>query len=141
MSNRTDKAPDNAKGKQSSRGIRQATNAPESLDLNETNSANFKAMLETNEAVFDAMAAINIEIAAFASRRLQDNLARSEAMMKCEEPEDFLRAQFDYNKVVLGQYFNEAAKLMTMAARVTEQCLQPLQARSLSALREFHDHH
>lgn len=122
--------------------VEQNKSTPEAFDvgqLAEANHANLQTFLETNEAVFGAMATMNQEVAAFASRRLQYNIARSEALMKCSEPEDLLRTQLDFNRVAFEQYFAEAAKLMTMAAEVTELCCKPLEARSLSALHDLND--
>lgn len=120
-----------------SKPSRSESGAFDMAHLAEVNHANLQAFLDANEAALGAMGAMNQELAAFASRRLRYNIARSEALMKCSQPEELLHEQMDYGRVTLEQYFTEAAKLMTMAAEVTEFCWRPLEARSRSALDEI----
>ncbi len=118
---------------------RQAQSAP--IDMNalaEANQANMEAVMASGAAFFDAMTTVNQELAGFATRRLQMTIERSAVLMRCDQPETLLRAQMDFGRITFEQHLIEAAKLMTMAAEITETCWRPLQTRSLSALRELH---
>ena len=123
----------------SGKGVHQGQAAPIDMStLAEANQANLEAVMASGAAFFDAMTTMNQELAGFAARRLRMTIERSEALMRCDQPETLLRAQMDFSRLAYEQYLIEAAKLMTMAAEITEDCWRPLQTRSLSALHELH---
>ncbi len=123
----------------SGKGVHQGQRAPIGMStLAEANQANLEAVMASGAAFFDAMTTMNQELAGFATRRLQMAIERSEALMRCDQPETLLQAQMDFSRHAYEQYLIEAAKLMTMAAEITEECWRPLQTRSLSALHQLH---
>lgn len=110
--------------------------APDYGNLLERNGENLKAVIRANEAVLDGMAALSRELMDFGSARLRHDMEASESLLQCRDPEQAFRMQCEFARAATEQYFQEANKLMSIAAKVARDCWTPLEDRTRAALRE-----
>jgi len=112
-----------------------ATVAPQSADsLFATGDANLTAALRAGEAMLKGMATIQQEIAEYASAELKQGFSASESLRDCRDPAALFNLQCDLARQATQRFFDEAAKLMSLAARIGDECWQPFEERTKATL-------
>lgn len=121
-------------------GVRQqAAKSAENTDytaLFQSNGAAFAAALRSGEAMLHGMAEINREVMTFAADRLRKNFEVSESLLGCRDPAQAFGVQVDHAEQATRAYFEEATRLVTLAARLSEECLQPIEQQTRETLSQ-----
>jgi hypothetical protein len=98
------------------------------------NGENFEAIVRANEALASGMAAWGQEVMGFASKRLSENMKRSESLMQCKDPEQAFDLTCDFARKATEQYLEEANKLLGLVSDISRSCWTPLERRTKEAL-------
>lgn len=104
--------------------------------LFQSNGAAFAAAMRSGEAMLHGMAEINREVMTFAADRLRKNLEVSESLLGCRDPAQAFGVQVDHAQQATQAYFEEATRLVTLAARLSEECLQPIERQARETLSQ-----
>lgn len=132
-----------ARSKTISRGAstrQQAAESAENTDytaLFQSNGAAFAAAMKSGEAMLHGMAEINREVMTFAADRLRKNFEMSESLLGCRDPAQALGVQVDHAQKATQAYFEEATRLVDMATRLSEECLQPIEIQTRETLGQL----
>lgn len=102
----------------------------------ETNGAAFAAAMQASEAMLEGMAEINREMVNFATDRLRKSFETSESLMGCHDPAQAFGVQCEHARAATQAYLEEATRLMGLAAKVSDQCLESVEARTRDALNQ-----
>jgi hypothetical protein len=114
--------------------------APESVEqqaIVEQNQANLVAFVEANEAIMAGMAALGAEVVGFGTKRLRDNMERTETLLSCRDPEQAFRVQCEFFEQATQHYLEQANQVMTIMTAMTQNFLAPLEERTRETLREL----
>jgi hypothetical protein len=103
------------------------------------NQANLAAFVEANEAIMAGMATLSAEVVGFGTKRLRDNMERTESLLACRDPEQAFRVQCEYFEQATQQYLDQANQVMTIMAAITQNFLAPFEERTKATLRELND--
>jgi hypothetical protein len=117
-----------------------APSAPESAEqqvIIEQNQANLVAFVEANEAIMAGMAALGAEVVGFGTKRLRDNMERTETLLACRDPEQAFRVQCEFFEQATQHYLEQANQVMTIMTAMTQSFLAPLEERTRETLREL----
>lgn len=93
----------------------------------ETNGAALAAAMQASEAMLQGLAELNREMMNFATDRLRKGIETSESLMGCQDPAEAFGVQCDHARGAAEAYFAEAARLMGLAAKVSDQCLESIE--------------
>jgi len=93
--------------------------------------------LESQRAILDGMAEIGQEVMTFMSRRLQEDMDASQSLMTCKTPEEAFHVQRRFAETATREYFEEARKVMELAARVARDGWAPMERRTAAALKNL----
>jgi len=105
----------------------------------EENQANLAAFVEANEAIMAGMATLSAEVVGFGTKRLRDNIERTETLLACRDPEQAFRMQCEFFEQATQQYLDQANQVMTIMTAITQNFLAPLEERTKATLRELND--
>lgn len=117
-----------------------APSAPESAEQQavvEQNQANLVAFVEANEAIMAGMAALGAEAVGFGTKRLRDNIERTETLLACRDPEQAFRVQCEFFEQATQHYLEQANQVMTIMTAMTQNFLAPLEERTRETLRDL----
>jgi len=103
------------------------------------NQANLAAFVEANEAIMAGMATLSAEVVGFGTKRLRDNIERTETLLACRDPEQAFRMQCEFFEQATQQYLDQANQVMTIMTAITQNFLAPLEERTKATLRELND--
>jgi len=103
------------------------------------NQANLAAFVEANEAIMAGMATLSAEVVGFGTKRLRDNMERTESLLACRDPEQAFRVQCEFFEQATQQYLDQANQVMTIMTAITQNFLAPLEERTKATLRELND--
>ena len=103
------------------------------------NQANLAAFVEANEAIMAGMATLSAEVVGFGTKRLRDNMERTESLLACRDPEQAFRMQCEFFEQATQQYLDQANQVMTIMTAITQNFLAPLEERTKATLRELND--
>jgi hypothetical protein len=103
------------------------------------NQANLAAFVEANEAIMAGMATLSAEVVGFGTKRLRDNMERTESLLACRDPEQAFRVQCEFFEQATQQYLDQANQVMTIMAAITQNFLAPFEERTKATLRELND--
>ncbi len=100
-----------------------------------SNSEGFETAIESQRAVLDGMAEIGQEVMTFMTRRLQEDMEVSSSLMACKTPEEAFQVQRRFAETATREYFEEARKVMELAARVARDGWAPVERRTAETLK------
>lgn len=103
--------------------------------LFEEGSAGLTAFVQANQAIMNGMASLSSEMLAFGTRRLRENLERSDSLAGCQSPEEAFQVQCDFFESATRQYLDQASNVMSIMASMTRDAWAPLQAQTHETLR------
>lgn len=103
----------------------------------QTNGAAFAAALRAGEAMLQGWAEINREMMNFASDRLRRSLETSESLIGCQDPTQAFGVQCEHARQATQAYLEEATRLMSLAAKLSEDCLTPIEAQARETLDQI----
>jgi hypothetical protein len=103
------------------------------------NQANLAAFVEANEAIMAGMATLSAEVVGFGTKRLRDNIERTESLLACRDPEQAFRVQCEFFEQATQQYLDQANQVMTIMTAITQNFLAPFEERTKATLRELND--
>lgn len=103
----------------------------------ETNGAAFAAAVKASEAMLQGLAEMNREMMSFASERFRKSFETSESLMGCHDPAQAFSVQCDHAHKATQAYLEEATRLMSLAAKVSQECLQPIESQTRETLDQL----
>ena len=103
----------------------------------ETNGAAFAAAVKASEAMLQGLAEMNREMMSFASERFRKSFETSESLLGCHDPAQAFSVQCDHAHKATQAYLEEATRLMSLAAKVSEECLQPIESQARETLDQI----
>lgn len=103
------------------------------------NQANLAAFVEANETIMAGMATLSAEVVGFGTKRLRDNIERTETLLACRDPEQAFRVQCEFFEQATQQYLDQANQVMTIMTAITQNFLAPFEERTKVTLRELSD--
>ncbi len=112
-----------------------ATERLEHDALTDENTQNLEAFVRANEAITNGMAALASEMLAFGSKRLSENIERSESLNSCKDAEEAFRIQWDFFQSATQQYLDQTNNMLAIMAKMTGDFWAPVQERTKEALR------
>ena len=81
------------------------------------------------------MAEISQEMMTFMSHRLQEDMEASQSLLACKTPEEAFNVQRRFAETATREYFEEARKVMELAAKVARDGWAPVERRTAEALK------
>ena len=84
------------------------------------------AFVQANEAIMDSMAALGAETMEFGTKRVRENIERTESLMRCNGPAEAFRIQQEFFQSATEQYLEQTNKMLTVMAKVTGNFWAPL---------------
>ncbi len=120
-----------------SSGAEQAAEPSRPAAFIDENSDSLKAFVQANEVILNGMATLNAEMVAFGTKRLRENVERSESLTGCKDPEQAFRVQFNFLEAATQQYLEQANNMMTIMTTFTRDFWAPMQERTSEALRDL----
>jgi hypothetical protein len=103
----------------------------------EENQANLTAFVEANEAIMAGMTALGAEVVGFGTKRLRDNIERTETLLACRDPEQAFRVQCEFFEQATQHYLEQANQVMTIMTAMTQNFWAPFEERTRETLREL----
>ncbi len=91
--------------------------------------------MESQRAVLDGMTEISQEVMTFMSHRFQEDMEASQSLMACTTPEEAFHVQRRFAETATREYFDEARKVMELAARVARDGWAPVERRTAETLK------
>jgi hypothetical protein len=128
-----------AKASEASNTAKTETERVDYLGMLQSNGANLDAAMKATDAMMKGMAAFGQEIVEFANARLRQNIETSQSLMGCSDITQAFGLQCDFARNATQQYLEEASKLMTLAAEVTRETWEPIEARTRETLTRLNN--
>jgi len=100
------------------------------------NGEGIETAMESQRAVMDGMAEIGQEVMTFMNHRLQEDMEASRSLMACTTPEEAFHVQRRFAETATREYFDEARKVMELAARIARDGWAPVERRTAEALKQ-----
>ncbi len=100
------------------------------------NSADLEAFLQANEAIMNGLAALSSEMMDFSNRQLHEFTKRSESLVGCKDADQAFRIQCEFAQTTTQQYLDQTNNMLSILAKMSQDCLNPLQEHTRQALRE-----
>ena len=107
-----------------------AETRPDMQSVFETNGAALAAAMQASEAMFQGLAELNREMMNFASDRLRKGFETSESLMGCQDPAQAFGVQCDHARGATQAYLEEATRLMGLAAKMSDRCLESIEVQA-----------
>ena len=101
-----------------------------------SNGEGIETAMESQRAVLDGMAEIGQEMVSFMNRRFQEDMEVSKSLLACKTPEEAFNLQRRFAETATREYFEEARKVMELAARVARDGWAPVERHTTEALKE-----
>lgn len=130
-----------ARGKSASASPRtakpQTNGAPDFSTVFQSNGAAFAAAMKASEAMLHGLSEMNREMLNFAGDRLRKSFETSESLMGCHDPAEAFSVQCDHARRATQAYLDEATRIMGLAAKMSEECLEPIESQAREALDQL----
>lgn len=126
-----------AKSKSASASPEAAPSVPDFRAVLETNGAALAAAVKASEAMLQGWAEMNREMMSFAGERFRKSFEVSESLMGCNDPAQAFSVQCDHARRATQAYLEEATRLMSLAAKLSEECLQPIETQTRETLDQL----
>ncbi len=94
--------------------------------------AYFGAVMKAGQTMMNGVVEWNREVADFASHRLQADGETAQALMQCKDWSAVADVQKDFLDRATAQYGEEATRLTSLATRVVQDSIAPLQDSLMS---------
>ncbi len=104
------------------------------------NTKALEAMINANLAMLKGMAEMQREIMEFSNTRLRLDVETQEALAHCSDLREAFQVQSDFTQKAMRGYAEEAAKLMSLSAKVSNECRDPLEHATRIALETLTPH-
>ena len=117
--------------------VHAAAEIPDYRAVFQSNGAAFAAAMKASEAMLHGLAEMNREMMSFASDRLRKGFEASESLMGCHDPAQAFSVQCDHAHKATQAYLDEATRLMNLAAKMSEECLQPIEHQARESLDQL----
>lgn len=88
--------------------------------------AQLQAFVEANEAIMASMATLSSEMAAFGTRRLNENIERNHSLLGCRDPEEMLRIQSQFIEAATRQYIDQVNTVIGIVNEMANAVWSPL---------------
>lgn len=95
------------------------------------------AFVQANEAIMDSMAALGAEMMEFGTKRVRENIERTESLMRCNDPAEAFRIQQEFFQSATQQYLEQTNKVLTVMAKMTGNFWAPLEESTRETLRNL----
>jgi hypothetical protein len=102
--------------------------------LADENGATVNALLEAGNAMLQGWMTLSQELIEFSSARWREQLELSQRLLGCSDPNAAFDMQCELARAASRQFFDEAAKLMDLAAKAAQSSWAPLETRTKQAL-------
>jgi hypothetical protein len=96
--------------------------------------ATVSAMLEASNALINGMILLSQEMFAFNDARWRDGYETSQRLMGCRDLSEAFGMQCDLARAARQQYFDETARLMSLAVDAAQSSWAPIEDCTKSAL-------
>lgn len=112
------------------------TAAPEDqlIVLADENGATVNALLEAGNAILQGWMTLSHELVEFSSARWREQFELSQRLLGCSDPNAAFDVQCEMARAANRQFFEEAAKLMDLAAKAAQSSWAPIENRTKQAL-------
>ncbi len=116
------------------------TAAPEDqlIVLADENGATVNAVLEAGNAILQGWMTVSRELVEFSSARWREQIELSQRLLGCGDPTAAFDLQCEMARAARRQFFDEAAKLMDLAAKAAQSSWAPIENRTKQALGRLH---
>ena len=104
------------------------------MALAEESGATVSALVEAGNAIVESWMRLSQELVEFSSARWHEQIELSQRLLGCNDPGAAFDMQCELARSASQQYFDEAAKLMGLAAEVAQASWAPLETRTKQAL-------
>ena len=94
----------------------------------------FDAFVAGNEAILDTIAALNSEVTAFGSQRLDANLRHRDCLLDCRSAEEAFRLQSDFISAAAHDYLEQSNHVMKIMSDMTLNCWNACEKQSKEIL-------
>lgn len=101
------------------------------------NGAAAQAFVRTCQAYTNGATTMNAEMMSFMNQRLNRDIEFTQSMSKCENWAGVVDVQQKWARQATEEYFAEASKLVQLAAKLTEESLEPVYEQANQTLVEF----
>jgi len=98
------------------------------------NGATVNALLEASHAMLQGWMTLSQELVEFSSARWREQFELSQRLLGCSDPNAAFDLQCELARTASRQFFDEAAKLMDLAAKAAQSSWAPLETRTQQAL-------
>ncbi len=95
------------------------------------------AFVQANEAIMDSMAALGAEMMEFGTKRVRENIERTESLMRCDDPAEAFRIQQEFFQSATQQYLEQTNKVLTVMTKMTGNFWTPLEESTRETLRNL----
>ncbi len=95
------------------------------------------AFVQANEAIMDSMAALGGEVMEFGNKRVRENIERTEALMRCNDPTEAFRIQHEFFQSATQQYLEQTNKVLTIMTKMTGNFWAPMEESTRETLRNL----
>ena len=104
--------------------------APDDTASLDDGRAQLQAFVEANEAIMASMATLGSEMAAFGTKRLNENIERNHLLLGCRDPEEILRIHSQFIEAATQQYIDQVSTVMNIVNEMATAIWAPLGAVS-----------
>lgn len=109
----------------------------DAISLLESNDENVKALSGSWQTVFDGWLELQNEAVEFGRKRVQENLDRNMALMRCRSIDEVFQVHCDFAHEANRQYLEQGSRLFAMAGQIGERSCQPIEQCAKQTLRDF----
>ena len=96
-----------------------------------------EAFVQANEAIMDSMAALGAEMMEFGTKRVRENVERTESLLRCNDPAEAFRIQYEFFQSATQQYLEQTNKVLTVMAKMTGNFWTPLEESTRETFRNL----
>ncbi len=97
----------------------------------------FEAYIQSGTVIAQGIESMNKELLAFARDAFESNVKTTQALFGAKTLREAIDVQSQYSRASLDSVLSETAKLTEMSVQMTNQAMQPIQARVNLAVEKF----
>lgn len=96
-----------------------------------------EAFVAASSATAKAVEAINAEVLAFSKTSFEDSVAAAKAVLAAKTLKEVVDLQTEFAKSAFESYVQQSSKLGELTAKLTQEAMQPINARFQAAVEKF----
>ena len=98
---------------------------------------NVEAVVAFGTTYAKGIEAINAELMAFAKKAIEDSVSATKALMGAKTVKELVDMQSDFAKTSFDELMSKTSKIGEMYAKVTQEALEPINARVSVTMEKF----